>query len=261
MSPKCGDLSPKLIPEKGTTSRHKKLRAIFFDIDDTLYSTSEFARTARLNSIRAMIEAGLKVKEEECFHELSEVIEEFGSNFEHHYDKLLVRLPPETYRGVNPAIIIAAGMVAYHETKCRDLKPYPEVEGVLQILAQKRLVLGIITAGLEIKQAEKLIRLKLLPYIHKSAIFITGQMGIGKQNPKLYQTACDSLGIPPNFCMYVGDNPVTDIDLPNQLGMITVLNRRSGKYLNIVGQTKPRYIIHEMRQLLGILEQDFNLTI
>ena len=32
-----------------------KLRAILFDIDDTLFSTSEFARTARENSIRSMI--------------------------------------------------------------------------------------------------------------------------------------------------------------------------------------------------------------
>ena len=33
-----------------------ELKAIFFDIDDTLYSTSEFAATARRNAMEAMIE-------------------------------------------------------------------------------------------------------------------------------------------------------------------------------------------------------------
>ena len=38
-----------------------KLRAIFFDIDDTLYSTSEFSELARSASIDSMIEAGLNL--------------------------------------------------------------------------------------------------------------------------------------------------------------------------------------------------------
>ena len=60
------------------------LKAIFFDIDDTFYSTSEFSKTARLNSVYAMIEAGLKISVTDCFDELREVIAEFGANFGNH---------------------------------------------------------------------------------------------------------------------------------------------------------------------------------
>lgn len=237
----------------------RKLKAIFFDIDDTLYSTSEFAKVARLNSVHAMIKAGLKIQTAECFRELKEIIKEFGSNFGNHYDKLLLRVPPETYAGVNPALIIAAGVVAYHETKFKELRPYEDVVEVFQLLSKTDVIVGIITAGLEIKQAEKIIRLKLLDYINPQAIFITGQLGLGKTNRKLYQNACDSLGLSPNVCIYVGDNPVDDIDPPNEVGMITVHNRRSGKYLDVSGKTKPDYLIHDMWELWEILRRDFGV--
>ena len=208
-----------------------ELKAIFFDIDDTLFSTFEFAKAARLNSVYAMIRAGLKCNVNECIQELNEVTEEFGSNYEHHYDRLLLRLPKESYKDINPAIIVAAGVVAYHQTKNSSLKPYDDVVEILRILSKTELILGIITAGLKIKQAEKLVRLDLLKYLNPRAIFITDQIGIGKPNIKLYKNACDTLNLDPKFSMYVGDNPISDIDPPNKLGMITVLNRRSGKYL------------------------------
>ena len=146
-----------------------ELKAVFFDIDDTLFSTSEFAKAARLNSVYAMIRTGLKCNVNECIQELREVIEEFGSNYENHYDRLLLRLPKESYKGINPAIIVAAGVVAYHQTKNNSLRPYDDVVEILRILSKTQLILGIITAGLKIKQAEKLVRLDLLKYLDPQA--------------------------------------------------------------------------------------------
>ena len=65
------------------------LDALFFDIDDTLFSTSDFAASARRASVRAMIGAGLQTDEEQCLRELYEVIREFGPNFPRHFEKLL----------------------------------------------------------------------------------------------------------------------------------------------------------------------------
>ncbi len=241
--------------------RTNALKAIFFDIDDTLFSTSVFAEAARRNSVAAMIKAGLRMELEECFLELTEIIEELGTNYEHHYDKLLGRIPKEYYAGVNPAMIVAAGMVAYHDTKFKKLKPYPDVVEAFSILFQTEVTLGIITAGVQIKQAEKLIRLNILEYLNPMSIFITDQLGIGKQNIKLYQYACKSLDLPPESCMYVGDNPIYDVDVPNRLGMISVLNRRSGKYMDADGKTDPKYTIHDMWELLEILRRDYQLEV
>jgi putative hydrolase of the HAD superfamily len=239
----------------------RTLKAIFFDIDDTLYSTYEFSEMARENSIRAMIRAGLTMPKEQIRAELDEIIAEFSSNYEHHFDKLLLRIPKRYYKGINPALLVSAAIVAYHDTKFRHLNTYEDAVEVLKLLYNTDLILGVITAGLTIKQAEKLVRLKVLPYLSPNAIFISDQIGISKPNVKLYQRACSDLNLRPTECMYIGDNPITDIDPPGQIGMITVRNRRSGRYLDVEGKFPPSYEIHNFWDLLDILREDFGVEV
>jgi len=237
------------------------LQAVFFDIDDTLYSTSEFARRARANAIRAMIRMGLKLTLEQGLHELDEVVAEFTSNYPNHYDKLLSRLPRESHEGINPAVLVASGIVAYHQTKFAELFPYPDVVEVLKLLARTRLIRGIVTAGLTVKQAEKIVRLRIYDYLTPNAIFISDQIGISKPNVKLYQRACTDTGVDPACTMYIGDNPRFDIDPPNRIGMITVRNRRSGKFRDQEGETMPDFEINSFWDLLAILREKFDVKV
>ena len=236
-----------------------RLRAIFFDVDDTLYSTSDFAHLARQRGIEAMRQAGLKVPREDLVRELNEVIAEFPSNYEHHYDKLLVRLPASTLEGVNPAVVVAAGVVAYHETKVRELKPYDDVLFALRRLSKTGVILGVITGGLAIKQAEKLIRLGVLKFLDPRAIIISDQVGFGKANPKLYLRACQETGVKPQEAMYVGDNPANDIDPPNEIGMITVRIHRDGKYAHLTSKTPPAHEINDLGELIDLLRDRYGI--
>jgi putative hydrolase of the HAD superfamily len=248
-------------PAGGSERVMKRLAAIFFDIDDTLYSTSEFARRARSNSIDAMIAAGVRLDRETLLADLDEVIAEFSSNYGNHFDKLLLRLPPSAVAGLNPAIVVASAVVAYHETKARELEPYPDAVELLSDLSRTGIIVGIVTAGLEIKQAEKIIRLRIRDYLTPNAIFISDQIGISKPNPKLYLRACQEVGVKPSEAMYVGDNPANDIDPVKSIGMVGVLNRRSGKYMTVAAKTTPDYQISEFTQLRQILRTDFGLAV
>ena len=234
------------------------LKAVFFDIDDTLYSTTDFADTARRLAVESMRRRGLRLPADHILRELVEVISEFSSNYEHHFDKLLLRLPRRAFDGVNPAILVAAGVQAYHDAKFRFLRPYPDVRPVLERLARTDLVRGVITAGLEIKQADKLLRLGLYPCFNPTAIFISDQIGISKPNPKLFQRACDEVGLKPQESIYVGDHPVHDVDSANALGMVTVRVRR-GKHAPEQGRTRPAYELKSFKELLTILRKDFNV--
>ncbi|MCI0650986.1 MAG: TIGR02253 family HAD-type hydrolase [Planctomycetes bacterium] len=237
------------------------LAAIFFDIDGTLYSTSDFAARARAASIEAMIKAGVRMDAAELTQELDEVIREFSSNYEHHFDKLLLRIPRRVYKGLNPAMIVAAGVVAYHQTKFRHLEPFEDAYEVLRRLARTSIIRGIITEGLEIKQAEKLVRLRLDQFFTPHAIFISHQLGISKPNIKIYQRACGDLNLKPAECMYVGDNPTTDIDPPNRIGMITVRLRREGRYRDVEGTSKPQHEIQNFWDLLEILREHHGVEV
>ncbi len=238
-----------------------KLRAIFFDIDDTLYSTSEFSEIARLNALDSMIEHGLTMPRDELHEELKEVISEFSSNYEHHFDKLLLRIPRRYYKGRNPAVLIAAGVIAYHETKNRLLAPYEDAVEVIRLLSETDMILGVVSEGLEVKQAEKLLRMRIVPYLTQNAIFISDQLGMSKPNPKLYRRVCSDLNIKPVETMYVGDNPFHDIDPPNSIGMMTVRMRRGGKYHDLEGKTPPTAEVQNFWDLLDFLKADFGLAV
>ncbi len=246
---------------RGIRSKRPSLRAIFFDVDDTLFSTSDFAAIARRNSIEAMVRYGLKAEPEVILKELQEVVQEFSSNHEHHFEKLLSRIDPRAYAGTNPAILVAAAVVAYHETKFRQLHPYNDVLEVLGLIARADLVRGVITAGVTVKQAEKLVRLNVYPYLTPTAIFISDQIGIGKPNPKLYLRACQSVGVDPREAVYVGDNPAHDIDPANSIGMITILNRRSPKIAIAPGQTSPTHEIYDFWDLLKVLRETYRVQV
>jgi len=236
------------------------IKAIFFDIDDTLFSTSSFAERAREISVDAMLEQGVVCDRQVMLRELEEVIEEFSSNYQFHYDKLLSRLPAEATAGLNTQLVVAAGVVAYHETKFRELSSYDDAHEVLRTLAETDLICGVISSGLTLKQLEKLIRIKVYRYIDPHAIFITDQMGIGKPNPKLYLRAAEIVNVKPGEAMYVGDHPINDIDAANAAGFITVWNRREGKHLELVGKTQPDHVIYNFWDLLDVLEIRTNLV-
>lgn len=236
----------------------RPLDAIFFDIDDTLFSTSVFADKARRAAVDAMVGAGLRTTRDECFKELCEVVNEFSSNYGSHFDKVIGRLPSAASAGLNKEILVASGVVAYHETKWRELKVYDDVYEILRWLDERDdLVRGIISAGLGIKQAEKVIRLRIYEFLTPNAIYFTEQIGINKPNPKLFRRVLRDLGLEAERTMYVGDNPTHDIDPANEVGMITVHNRRSGRHTHHVGRTKPSYEIEDFYGLRELLVAEF----
>lgn len=238
-----------------------RLKAILFDIDDTLFSTSEFARHARGNAVRAMIQAGLDLPEEVVLKELDEVLTEFSSNYEHHFDKLLQRLRPSSLARVNPALIVAAGVAAYHDTKFRELAPFDDVYPLFEDLKRAGVRIGVITHGWTVKQAEKLVRLKLVPYLDPRAVFISDQIGISKPNPKLYQTALNDLCLSAPEVMYVGDSLEHDIAPPQSIGMITVWARRAARHgLDGTG-IRPDHVIANFDELRTILREHYDLAL
>jgi len=232
------------------------LDAIFFDIDDTLFSTTVFAEKARAAAVDAMVRAGLAAARDDALRELGEVIAEFSSNYGGHFDKVLDRLGPESFAGRNRAVIVAAGVVAYHATKS-ELTAEKDVREVLQWLATTRLIRGIVSAGITIKQAEKLVRLEILDFLSPEAIFFTDQVGFSKPNPKLYRRVCQRLKLSPQRCLYVGDNPTHDIDPCNREGWATVRMRRSGRHLQEEGATKATHDVRDFFELRAVLQRHY----
>jgi len=226
-----------------------KIKALFFDIDDTLYDSTLQASLARKNAIKAMIEAGLDVNEEKAMNSLQEIVKKFGSNYSYHFDELL----KESGYDPNPRIV-AAGVVAYHTTKIAYLVPFPDTIPTLLRLRDLDYKLGIITDGISVKQWEKLIRLGLQHFFH--SVIISSDVRREKPDPELFKIAVKNLGCKPEETLVVGDRLDKDISGANKAGMVTVQIIK-GKYR----ERKPRdefeepdYIISNLANILDILK-------
>ncbi|MEM9383116.1 MAG: TIGR02253 family HAD-type hydrolase [Planctomycetota bacterium] len=237
------------------------MKAVLFDIDDTLFSTTEFARRARRNAVEAMIARGIDATPDEVAAELQEVLREFGSNYNQHFNKLIQRMPPHQVRDVNPALVVAAGVVAYHDTKFEHLRAFDDVVPFLEALRDARMRTGIITHGWTTKQSEKLIRLGLVDLFGPRDVFISDQVGISKPNPKLYQHALRQLGLLPGEVMYVGDNLANDIVPPKSIGMHTCWIRRAARDGQDVEAAGPEFVVDDLRELAEILRDRFHVPL
>lgn len=237
------------------------LRAIFFDIDDTLYSSTDFAWLAREKAVEAMRAHGLRGESERILRELREVVEEFSSNDDRHFDRLLDRLPRATVAGLNRALLVTAGVIAYHETKWEKLRIAPAAERLLADLAKTDLKLGIISAGLTKKQMEKILRLRLLRFVDPALILITDQQGIAKTNLKLYTRAARLARVKPADCMMVGDHPIRDIQSAKRAGLLATWHTGSGKYKHLRPDPPADHVIHKIGELRSVLADTYGLEL
>ncbi len=246
------------------SSSSPKIERLFFDIDDTLYSTSSFAETARRNSIRALRNIGVDVSHERLFRELKEVISEFSSNYPYHYDKLLLRLPDRALRNVDKDVAVAAAVMAYHRTKHEQLEPFDDVEPFMEALSRSNIPRkpAIISEGLSVKQAEKILRLDLYSYFDPHGFFISEKVGISKPNPKLFQTAVRESDLSAENGVMIGDRLNKDMKPANQIGMMTIhLDRvqdRTDESEDTTDVT-PDFTISNYDELSEILRSELNV--
>ncbi|MCD6559688.1 MAG: TIGR02253 family HAD-type hydrolase [Palaeococcus sp.] len=219
------------------------IKVVLFDLDDTLVDTTKLAERARRNAIENMVKHGLPVDFETAYNGLLDLINEYGSNFPHHFDYLLRRLDLK----YNPKWV-AAGVIGYHNTKFTQLKDVRHARKMLIQLSSMGLRLGIVTDGNPIKQWEKILRLELEDFFEH--VIISDFEGVKKPHPKIYQKALKLFGVEPEDAVMVGDRLYSDIYGAKKVGMHTIwfrYGRRRSEELEY-----RRYADFEIENLLEV---------
>jgi putative hydrolase of the HAD superfamily len=224
------------------------VKAVLFDLDDTLYDTTLQVAQARKNAVKAMVAAGLKATEDEAEAALKRVVSDKGPNYHRHYDDMLELMGQET----DPKVV-AAGIVAYHETKRAFLVPYPDTISTLLSLRERDYRIGVVTDGIHIKQWEKLIRLGLADFFH--TVVVAGDKMSGKPSPEPFLKAAENLEVEPGECIVVGDRLDRDILGAKKAGMKAVQLAR-GKHASkkpTSSDEEPDYVITRLNDLALVL--------
>ncbi len=170
------------------------VKLVVFDVDDVLYDATLQKRNARENAIKAMIDAGLPIDYEVFLKKLREVIEEKGEDYGKHFDETLIRLGLRAN-----SRIIAAGVVAYHDTKRAYLRPFPKAFSTVLELRESGYRIGICSSGQPIKDWEKIIRLGMQHLFHHS--------WIGEANYEKFEEILKELKLKPEEAVLVTANP------------------------------------------------------
>jgi len=98
------------------------IKAVLFDLDNTLLDFSEMKHMAVNMAIRAMIDQGLDMDPDEAFRSIFETYYEVGIESDNAFSEFLKRR-----FGQVDERILAAGVNAYLRTKPSFLEPYPNV--------------------------------------------------------------------------------------------------------------------------------------
>jgi putative hydrolase of the HAD superfamily len=77
---------------------------------------------------------------------------------------------------------------------------------------------------------------------------ISGIEGIEKPDPAIYRLALERAGVPATDSVFVGDNPIFDVEPPRALGFTTVLIDRRGIHPDHAGAR-----LEDLRELPGLL--------
>jgi len=224
------------------------IKAIIFDLDDTLFSSSKIATKCRKNAVKEMVKHGLKDKFENVYSSLLKIILKRGSNYNFHFNDLL-----KSYNIKYPEKIIAAGVIAYHKTKMNDIETFEGVHKILSKLKKLNIKLILMTNGRLNKQWEKILLLKLDKYFDDVIISDKQNQDISKLNN--FKEIIKKYKLNVSKTISVGDRLNTEIKAGNELGMITVRILK-GKYKHIKSKKiKPDFIIKEFKELLLILQK------
>ena len=96
-------------------------------------------------------------------------------------------------------------------------------DGVKELLATRRrrgFKTGIVSDGRADMQRAKIDHMGLGPLI--DAIVISGEVGVAKPDPRIFEIALKAIGTTAKETVFVGDHPESDIVAPAKMGMRTV---------------------------------------
>lgn len=214
------------------------IKAVLFDIDDTLFPSGEFAEMARKNAVRSMVEAGLAAKEEEAYLALRKIVRKKTSNYQYHLDDLCAKFgQKDDYK------VIAAGIAAYHLAKA-SIIPFPKVRQTLLTLRKRGYRIYAASEGKSLKQWDKLYRLGLHLALHGA--FISEEVGFEKGRD-FYGKVARELHLPPSAILMVGDREGKDIRPAREAGMRTARVCKKG------AESKADVCIRDVSGLLALL--------
>lgn len=201
-------------------------KAVLFDLDDTLYSRVDAARMTFFGMLRENLYPD---RSDEFIREaVGYMMTKVKHNSMIHEDTfraLLEKYPPDK------PYVRAACVDYYYEHICEFAKPFPEPLAVIKKLREMGIKTAIVT-NIPVERVEsqrrKIAALGIADLF--DAIVISGEFGIHKPDRRIFDHAAGLLGVSNGQCVFVGDDPTSDVQgaLNADMEVVWIDNWNSG---------------------------------
>ncbi len=222
------------------------IKAVLFDLDNTLIDFMKMKRSATDAALFAMIKAGLKINKKDGQQLLKGLFHKHGLEYQQIFNEFLTEV-----LGYVDLKILAAGVVAYRAVKGDLLQPYSNVKPVLKKLKKKGYKLGIVTDAPKFQAWTRLYQMKLENYF--DVVVTLDDSGSLKHTGLPFERAVDMLELKPSEIMMVGDWVSRDIIPAKRVGMKTALARYGQSWQGKVENSEADHELDDVKELLKIL--------
>lgn len=222
------------------------IKAVVFDLDNTLVDFMKMKESAIDAAIDAMIDAGLNMKKEQARTRIFEIYGDKGIEYQQVFDKFL----EEQFGGIDYKVL-AAGITGYRRARESSLVSYPHVMVTLVELMKRGLRLGVVSDAPRLQAWTRLCALGVHNYLDAVVTFEDTRKL--KPAPEPFQKVLDVLGLPAACAIMVGDWAERDIVGAKTLGMTTVFARYGDNFGT--GRSGADYDIWDIRELVGIVDR------
>lgn len=227
------------------------IKAIIFDLDNTLVDFMLLKRAAIDAAIPAMIDAGWKYSFDETKEFINKIYESEGIEYQQVFDKMHTEL-----LGKVDYKIISAGIVAYRTAREAALKPYPGVFPTLIELIKMGLKLAVVS---DAPSKEAWLRLSYLNFQHLFDVVITyDETRERKPSPVPFNLALEKLELKAEECLMIGDWAERDMVGAKAVGMKTVFARYGDTFDTVNPESD--YDINSITELIEIVKKENSLN-
>lgn len=222
------------------------IKAVIFDLDNTLVDFMAMKNQAIDSAIHAMRDAGLRLSAEDIRRRIDEIYAERGIEFQNVFDQLLFN----EFSKVDHKIL-ASGIIAYRRAREAALVLYPHVYLTLIELMKMNLRLAVVS---DAPGREAWLRLCYLNLHHLfDAVVTYDDTQKRKPNPEPFVEALKRLGVRAEEALMIGDWAERDVVGAAQVGMKTVFARYGDTFGTVVSHAD--YEVDDITQLIDIVAQ------
>lgn len=218
-----------------------RLKAVVFDLDNTLVNFMRVKRKAVAAAVDAMIDAGLTLPKDETIKKIFNMYDREGIEDQRVFDKMLV----EQYGQVDYRIL-AAGILGYRRAKEGHMVLYPHVRPTLTALLRMGLKLALVSDAPRMSVWMRLVSLGLDAYF--DAVVANEDTGKRKPHEAPFRRALEQLGVEPVEALMIGDWAERDMVGARALGMVTVFARYGDDF-----NTKDPGADHEINDIADLV--------